>query len=297
MRKILALIFLAGAGLVLNSCGSEPLEQQSDKRLSVLVSVLPQAYLVERIGAEHVTAEVLVGPGQNPHTFEPTAKQLARLENVRIYFQAGVPFEDTLLPKLRAGRPDLRIVDTRRDIKVLLPPEHDHDHEHQGQMDPHVWLDPKLAKVQAGTICDELGRADPDNQQEYRRNLKDLQKDLDKLDDKISAALKPLKGRTFYVFHPAFGYFARAYGLKQKAVEVSGKSPTAKQIAELIDQAKADGVRVIFVQPQFSQRASQAIAEQIDGAVVPLDPLGRDYVGNLQNMAEQITKALTVEGN
>jgi len=270
-------------------------------RVKVVVSIPPQAYFVERIAGDRADVRVLVGPGQSPHTFEPTAKQMAGVLAADVYLRIGVPFEDALCGKIAAMGGGVRIVDTRRGIELHRveahgegrPEQHPDEHGHDAdELDPHVWLSPRLAKVQARTICDELCAIDPAGATLFGENLRSLEADLDRLDAEIAESLAPVRGRTFFAFHPAFGYFAEAYGLKQRAVEMGGKSPGARHIKRLIEQAKAEGVKVIFVQPQFSQSAAEAIADQIGGAVVPLDPLARDYLSNLRDMARKIHGAL-----
>lgn len=299
ISKIWASIVLIGLAGLLGSCGQNDAELSQDQRLGVFVSVLPQAYFAERIGGKFVSVGVLVGPGRDPHTFEPTAEQMARLARARIYFRLEMPFEDTLCTRLASINVNLLIVDTLKEIQGQVPQayhenhqDHGDHHTGEGEIDPHVWLSPRLAKVLARTMCEHMCKADPGNEQSYRNNLQQLQADLTRLDEKIATALEPLRGRTFYVFHPAFGHFAQAYGLKQRAVEAGGKSPTAKDIKTLIDQAQAEGVKIIFVQPQFSQTAAKTIASQIGGVVVPIDPLAKNYISNLQDMAEKIQAAL-----
>lgn len=269
-------------------------------RLNVVVSILPQAYFVERVGGGNVTVSVLVGPGRSPATYEPTPKQLSALENADLFFHIGVPFENSLLPKIRAMYPDLVIVDTRREVPMLAmtgPHRHhdgeeDVDEEHHGALDPHTWLDPIRVKTQARTICDALKSADPDRSAEYEANLASFQTDLDEIHHKIEALLSPLRNREFYVFHPSFGYFADRYSLVQTAIEVAGKEPTARELAHLIQAAKRDGVKIIFVQAQFSKRAAEAIAAEIGAAVVQVDPLARNYLANIENMARKMAEAL-----
>ena len=300
-------LLFAAAALAIgstSSCRREAGPARADGTMSVFVSIPPQAYFVERIGGKHVNVEVLVGPGQSPHTFEPTLKQMGRLSASRLYFRIGVPFESTLCHKLAGASPQVVIVDTGKGIdrnRVHHTHEGHEGHEaghdgedHEGHLepDPHIWLSPRLVKVQAQAICDALCQVDDANSIEYRKNLAAFHAELDGLDARIAAALAPLKGRTFYVFHPAFGYFAQAYSLHQQAVEIGGKSPPMRQVERLIADAKAAGVRVIFVQPQFSKALAETIASQIDGAVVPMDPLARDYVANLEDMAAKIKKAL-----
>ena len=141
-------------------------------------------------------------------------------------------------------------------------------------------------------MAEAMSAADPDNAAIYNRNLEETATQLTLLNDEITAMLAPFKGAAFYVFHPSFGYFAREYGLQQEAVEISGKSPTPKQLSSLIAKAKEDKVRIIFVQPQFDAKSATAVAEAIGGVVEPLDALAEDIPANLRTMASQISKAL-----
>lgn len=284
-------LFLSAAVCLL--CFNSVFGVEKEKvRLSLFVSIQPQAYFVERVGGSHVEVEVLVGPGQSPATFELTPQQMAKLTQADAYFRIGLPFEKRLVGKIQTALSDLRVVDTHQGIK-LRTMEHEH---HNDGSDPHIWLDPKLVKVQAATVCEELCRLDPVNVDAYKKNLETFKADLDEVDAKITQALEPLKGRKFYVFHPSYGYFGDAYGLTQVAVEVEGKEPGARQLAALIDQAKEDSVKVIFVQPQFSAKSAEAVAEAIGGVVVPIDPLARDYLKNLEDIAEKIVRGLAKAG-
>ncbi|MFQ6008440.1 MAG: metal ABC transporter solute-binding protein, Zn/Mn family [Candidatus Zixiibacteriota bacterium] len=264
-----------------------------DKQLKVFVSILPQAYFVERVGESHVKVEVLVEPGLSPETFEPTPQQLARLAQADLYFRIGLPFEERLLEKIHATMRDLPIVDTRQSIKLRTL---NSDHE-DVNTDPHIWLDPKLVSIQAETICEALIHLDSSHSVEYQANLQAFQTDLNNTDVKISQILEPLKGQKFYVFHPSFGYFADAYGLIQTAVEVDGKEPSAKQLTVLIDDARREDVKVIFFQPQFSSKSAESVAKAIGGTVAPLDPLSPDYLGNLEDIAKKIDRALRGKGD
>ena len=286
---------LAVCGLSCDSSGPPP----AGDRLSVFVSIEPQACFVERVGGRHVAVEVLVAAGQSPATYAPTLQQVVRLGKARAYFRIGVPFEGPLLERIASSAKSLEVVDTRAGIRLRrLDEPHEHEGEEAGHgheagiEDPHVWLDPKLVKVQARTICATLSRLDPGHAADYQANLAAFEAELDAVDAKIAKALAPVRGREILVFHPAYGYFADAYGLKQVAVESGGKSPTSRQLVALIERAKAGGVKVIFVQPQFSRRSAEAVAGAIGGAVVPMDPLARDYIANLERMAEAVGQAL-----
>lgn len=293
MSRTLVLLLAACGVMLLGSCGPSSDGENQEGRIGVFVSVLPQAYFAERIGGELVDVDVLVGQGQDPHLFAPTQRQMKNLEKARVYFRIGMPFEETVCRRLASMYENLRIVDTLKGIAVREIEVHHHEDADHGEMDPHVWMSPKLAKVLAGNMCEALCREDAEHADTYRKNLKELQVDLTQLDEKITAAMEPLKGRTFYVFHPAFGYFAEAYGLEQRAVETGGKAPVAKQIQALVQQARAEGVKVIFVQPQYSQSAAKVIASEIGGVVVPIDPLAKNYIGNLEQVAEKVREALS----
>jgi zinc transport system substrate-binding protein len=314
MRKHFAIVVI----LVLVGLWACLPAQAADKpagKIKTFVSILPAAYFVERVGGTNVEVSVLVGPGQDPHTFEPTPKLVAKLADAKVLFKMGFPFEETIIKKMGATFKNVEVVDLQKGIKLRTmteeesqaeEAEHEHEHGHgeaeehehhheAGEMDQHTWLNPKLAKVQAKTIANTLIRIDPSHKAQYEKNLKKFQSDLDAVDQHLRKALAPLKGKTFFVFHPAFGYFGEAYGLKQIPVEIEGKEPTAKQLARLIDLAKEESVRVIFVEPQFSQKSANALARSIGGAVVPLDPLAHDYLKNLQEMAVSLDSALQTQ--
>jgi len=282
--------------------GATPPPSARASALKVVVSIAPQAFFVKRIAADRATVTVLVGPGQSHHTYEPTPQQVADLAEARVYFTLGLPFEQGLVAKVRDSCPDLSIVNTTEGIKLRsisadeAGGEGHADADEAGAPDPHTWLDPRLAKVQSATIAAELERIDPEGVDEYRGNLAGLSADLDAVHAELAEALGPLKGSAVFVYHPAFGYLLDAYGLKQVAVEVSGKEPSARQLAELVERARRDGARVIFVQPQFPQGPAETIAREIGGAVVPLDPMAEDYIANLKRMADAIRGGLGTGG-
>ena len=300
------------ASVVLLAAGA-PARATEPAIVSAFCSIAPQEFFVERVGGDLVSVKVLVGPGQSPHTFEPTPRQMADLAESDVYFAIGLPFEDRLLGRVEELGSGIQVVDTSESIprrRVEDAHGHDdeegsadrrasaghassaHDGEHGGLPDPHTWLNPRLAQMQARNICSALKELVPEHGAELEANLSRLLRDLDALDAELTDALAPLAGESIYVFHPAFGYFTDAYDLRQIPIELGGMEPSARELAGLIDHATAEGVRVIFVQPQFSTRSARAIAEEIDGAVVPIDPLSADYMDNLRSIAREVAKAL-----
>lgn len=284
---LLLLLCLPGA-----AGGSRPSEP-----LRIFVSILPQEYFVERIGGGRVQVEALVKPGHNPHTYAPTPKQMARLAKARIFFRIGVPFENAMIPKLSRSIPELEIIDLREGLELLQPTEeHPGHHGHDDDLDPHTWLDPNLALQQAAIIRDTLIQFDPGGANAFNANFDLLAADLMELDRALRNILQPLAGRAIYVFHPAYGYFCRAYNLQQKAINPSGKPAGASQLARLIEEAEREQVRFIFTQPQFSDKTAETIARSIDAAVITLDPLARDYLANMRSMASRMAASLPDSG-
>ncbi len=315
LRRALYLLVPLIAGMV-GGCRSEttshPAGEEEDGRLLVYVSIPPQKYVVERVGGRHVRVGVLLRPGQSMHTYEPTPKQMVELSAARAYFCIGAPFERQVAEKVGRAVKTLEMVDVNEGVPLRQqtePCEHEehegHEHpanhgDHEGEaghvhteLDMHTWMSPRVVKAHARNIRKALERLDPAHRSDYEANLADLEADLARLDAEITASLEPLKGKSFLVYHPAFGYFADDYGLKQVAVETGGKQPSPKQLANLIEQAKASNVKLIFVQPQFSKKGAEVVAQAVGAAVVPLDPMEENYIENLRHVADQIKHALT----
>ncbi len=307
MRINLNKAVFIGCAVLLFGC-SKP-EERSGQPL-VFVSIPPQAGILKAFAGDDLDVRTLVGEGQSPHAYEPTARQLAALGEAEILFTIGVPFETALLKKIRPLYPDLKIVPTDTGmVKRHMNAEHAHDHAeehdhadhaeehdhaaaceacggHEGD-DPHVWLHAGNAAVMAQNMfqaLQESGAGDADK-------LQALQQSLRTLDEETAARLAPFKGRRFYVFHPSFGYFADAYGLEQIAIELDGKSPSPRQLADLVESARADGVKVVFVQKQFPTESARAVADAIGGTAAPLDPLAEDVMASLNQIAEAIASS------
>jgi zinc transport system substrate-binding protein len=133
---------------------------------------------------------------------------------------------------------------------------------------------------------------DPAGKAYYAANAAALDRELQALDGEIRGKLKVLKSRRFLVFHPAWGYFAHEYGLEQIAAEEQGKTLTPRQLQRVIEQARGAGIGVVFVSPQFSTAQAEAIARDIGGHTVTVDPLARDYAGNLRKAATAFAGSL-----
>lgn len=264
----------------------------------VHVSILPQVDLAARIAGPRASVRTLVPVGQSPHSFELTPKQMSELAESRAFFGAGLPFEKQVLERLIDMNPSLLVVDTSEGI-ARRPTDVAHAHREeerredgQGLPDPHVWLNPRFAAVMAERMREGFVAIDPDGARAYDANLALLLDDLRRLDESVALMLEPHAGRSFYVFHPAFGYFADRYGLIQVPMESGGKEPSIRELIAFMDSARADGATTVFAQLQFPVRATKAVAEEIGATVVPLDPLDPDYLGGIRRLAEALRAAL-----
>jgi zinc transport system substrate-binding protein len=245
----------------------------------ITVSILPQRFFVKKIAGNLVKVRVMVPPGFNPATYEPSPSQLKHINHSRIYFTTGVPFEKTWLPKLTSINPDILIKHTEKGI--------------DRRPDPHIWLSPRLVKKQVRIIAKTLIEEDPNHKTTYQRRLAQFEKELDELDNKIRRLFQKKEGgREFLVFHPAWGHFASTYGLKQIAVEKEGKEASAKEMATLLTYVKGRGLKTIFVQPQISKKSAMAIARDIVGQIETADPLNENWAKNLEDVALKISNAL-----
>ena len=265
--------------------------------LQVAVSIPPQAEIVKQIGGGRVTVMVLLPAGQSPELFDPSPRLLAALSEAKAYFTIGFPFENNLVRRLSDGQSSLKIVNVDATLPRRAMQSHDHgtegnDADGQEMLDPHVWLDPIRVKTHATVIGRTLCDLDPDHCTEYSDNLGRVLQKLDSLDHALHRELDSLPDRRVYVFHPAFGYFTDRYGLQQIAVETEGKEPSARQLAELLENTKNAGITALFVQPQFSKKTARAVADDLGCRVVTLDPLASDYFANLGEMARQIAAVL-----
>ena len=266
--------------ILLLSVGCRPVATlESTGKIKVTVSILPQKYFVERIGGQYVDVNVMVLPGASPATYEPKPEQIKALSLADAYVSIGVPFENAWLERIASANPDTLMVDTTQGI------------ERVGD-DPHIWLSPKLVKVQAQTICDALAQLDPTHEAAYQANLNSFLVDIDALDDDIRTTLTGVKSRKYMVFHPSWGYFARDYELEMIPIEIGGQEPSAAELAALITEANEAEIRVIFAQPEFSTRDAETIAREIGGDVLLISPLALDWPDNLRKAAEVFAEAL-----
>lgn len=262
----------------------------ADSPMMVTVSIPPQKYFVEKIGGERVRVKVMASAGVFVHTFEPKPQQMVSLKESGIYFAIGLPFEKAWLPRFKSANPSLEIVEIQKGIeKIPMQGRHSHgDETHKkAEPDPHIWLSPSYVKIMAKNILESLNKVDAQREAYYRKNYESFFKELTELDEYIKKTLEGKKGASFLVFHPAWGYFAKDYGLEQIPVEIEGRNPGPRDMKRIVEMARAKGIRHVFVQPQVSPRLAEVIARSIGGEVVVVDPLAENWQTNLKEVADK----------
>nr|WP_234422158.1 zinc ABC transporter substrate-binding protein [Sedimenticola thiotaurini] len=201
---------------------------------------------------------------------------------------------------VQKNNPNISVLDARqgltlREMEPAGGHHHDfdhHDHHHEeGGADPHIWLDPANVRIMIGYLRDRLIELDPANAAAYKENHDRFKQELLALEEEIHTLLQPLEGRSFMVFHPSWGYFADAFGLRQVSIESEGKEAGARTLTRLMEQAKRERVQVIFVQQQFSRDQAATLASAMGARLVTLNPLAESYLDNLRQVARSISEA------
>ncbi|NLN59298.1 MAG: zinc ABC transporter solute-binding protein [Deltaproteobacteria bacterium] len=259
-----------------------PKSSMADDRIIVSVTILPQAYFVERIGGDRVDIRVMVPPGASPETFDPTPLQLLNLSRSELYFKIGSPnleVEIRFQRFLQDHGKHISVVDMSTGVKTL-------------KEDPHIWLSPAVVKAAASNIYRALSSADPANTPYYRENLRSFLTDIDALDRRIKQKLMKKNGYVFMVYHSAWGYFAREYGIRQLAIEEEGRPLNISRIRAMISLARKKGIKTIFIQKGFDEKGASAIAREIGAKVVKVNPLERDWLKNLDDFSAILKVAL-----
>ncbi|MGE4467811.1 metal ABC transporter solute-binding protein, Zn/Mn family [Sphaerochaeta sp.] len=273
---------------------------EQDSKPIVMVSILPHAYFVDQIAGDLVETAVLVGEGQNPHSYEPSPSQMAQLAKASLWILSGTDFEHVLIDKVSSIYPDLTIIDGTEGMTLRTLEDHDHEDEgaggdvpvHDLNIDRHTWLGWEQSKVLVKNISNALTTHLGLPEAEVEERAGKLLSLIDGEFTSLATELAGLSGSTVFVYHPSFGYFLDSFGLHQEAIETGGKEPTAKDLALLIERAQDEQAKVIFVQKQFPSGSAEKVAQVVGAQVVPLDPLAYDWLGNIRLMGNALKESL-----
>ncbi len=292
MRKVISLMLIV---FIVGACNTGQKKSNSDK-LIITVSILPQKFFIEKITGDVFNVNVMIPPGASPVTYEPTPKQMKELSASDIYIRIGhIEFEKAWINKLQNINPEMQMID-QSTVSDLIYADHGHEehdlhgHHHHG-VDPHIWTSPREVKKQVEFIYNFLVNHYPEHKLSFSANYISFLEEIDSLDTELNNILEPYKGRKFLIFHPALSYFARDYGLEQISIEIDGKEPTPANIKSIIQTAKEENIKVVFVQQQFSTHNAEVIANEIQGNVVQINPLDDNWIESIKKIAKEIEKS------
>jgi zinc transport system substrate-binding protein len=269
--------------LTLAVCCITPEENQQDsQKIIVVTTIAPLQEFVEKVGGDKVSVTAMVPPGGDPHTYEPAPTQLVELSKAQMYVEvgSGIDFEITWLDKLRSINNKMILINASQNIELINSADADAE-----GIDTHTWTSIRNAQIMVQNIYDGLAGMDGANKEYYAKNRDDYLLELTALDMGLNESLSMRKNKKFIIYHPSLGYFARDYGLEQIAIERNGKEPTPQWMQRIIDTAKADNITVVLASPEFSTASADTIAGEINGKVVLIDPLQKDYAKGMREIA------------
>ncbi|HNS17979.1 MAG TPA: zinc ABC transporter substrate-binding protein [Bacteroidales bacterium] len=255
------------------------------EKSTITVSILPQKYWVERIAGDRFDVRVMVPPGADSHTYEPSPKDVQQLSESSLYFSLEyIDFEQSYLHKFQSVNPRMNIIGLPEDITLIQD-----DDGHNG-VDPHFWLSVAEVRKIIKSMLQPIIRLDPGHEDLYRENCDRFLQELDTLEAFLAQTLASVNGKTVIIYHPILAYLARDYGFSQAALEEGGKSPSAHHMKEIIDLARQMNIRTIFIQQQFDRSMAQGVAGEIGGKIEVLDPLAYQWVDNLREIARKLNR-------
>ncbi len=285
--------------IVLVVAGCAPEEAIDQNKKLIVVGIAPMKEWVETIGGDTVRVQVMIPPGNSPANYEPTTRQLLELEKMDRYFAVGVGAEtDGFLDRLYPDG-DERVIRLYEEVSTVYPdrvmeaPAYGEGEEAvQAGRDPHIWLSIPRTKVMIRRIIEELIAINPVEEESYRTRGEAYLLSLEELDQELKARFSATSKHDFLLFHPSLGYFAEQYGVEMIVIEEDGKSATPSHLMDVIDEAKAKGVRTVFYQEEFDENQARTIAEELDGDLVSLSILEEDYLTGMKQIGEALLESM-----
>lgn len=271
---------------IVTGCGRTNSKQT---KCDFYVTIAPLKYIVEQITGDDFSIEILVPTGASPETFEPTPKQYIALNEAQMIFSTGlITFETALLNHLED---DSNIVDLSRNIS-LIEGACSHNHTsgaHQHGIDPHIWTSPHELKTMARNAYNAIIAHYPDSVK-YTESYNRLARQIEQLDEECRQRCDSSSARAFIIYHPALTYFSRAYGIEQIAVEDEGKEPSAKHIANIIEQAEAKNVKSLLYQKEYPRSVVEVLAEDTGLTPQEINPLAENPLEFIRQTTRLITE-------
>jgi zinc transport system substrate-binding protein len=282
-------LFLLFAIILFSSCGRGGIDT-GDKIITV--SIGPFKYFVKEIAGNDYKINIMVPAGSNPHIYEPFPSQIFELRQSVGYISNGyLGFEITWLDRFYETNRSMKKLSLGRNIEPLGSGHH-HEGDHIEGADPHYWVSPKCALIMAASVKDFMCELNPAAKNKYESNYEVLAVRIQELDKKASGLFSGVQRRSFMIFHPNLGYLARDYGLEEISVEYEGKEPPPSRLKELIDRARADRIKTIFVQREYDIKNARAIAHEIGAKVQIIDPLSENWLDSTTDIINDLYSSL-----
>jgi zinc transport system substrate-binding protein len=286
MRKVLCLIVLA----LLASCGRQ--STSSNERI-ITVSIAPFKYFVEAIAGKDFMVNVMVPAGSDPHIYEPFPEQIFNLRKSVGYISNGyLGFEMNWLDRFYETNKVMKKMSLSKNVDPITG-EHQHEGEHLEGADPHYWVSPVCAAIMARDVKDFLIELSPSDSVPYETNYQTLLLKINDLDKKARELFGSVSKKSIMIYHPNLAYIARDYNLTEVAVEFEGKEPSPSRLRELIDLARRDNLKTIFVQREYDTKNARAIAGEIGAELIIIDPLSADWLTATTDIINALYKSLT----
>ena len=264
---------------------------ESNAKPTVTVTIPPYQYFVDKIAGDKVDVNVMVSNGNNPETYEPNAQQMMELSNSALYLKVGsIGFEQTWMKKLQDNAPDMKVLDTSVGIKPAQTPG--------GNIDPHVWMSCKNARIISSNIFKALCQLEPENKTFFQKNYQQLLSSIDRQDSIIRKSFKdnPEMVRKFVIYHPNLTYFARDYQLEQLAIEEEGREPSAAQLKSLIERARKQKIRYCLIQAEFANRNTTTFIKESQTKAMDINPLQADWANAMKEVSLAVQGKKIVAG-
>ena len=282
MRKL----FLSAALLCLLFACSNKVQQEN----IITVTIEPQRYFAEQLADTLFRIETMVPVGTSPEIYDPTPVQMANLAHSKAYFCIGhIGFEEAWIEKLQQNYPKIPFFDNSIGVAMIESWHHHGDHFHSEGVDPHIWTSPKAVRRIVRNMCASLMEIDPSNKEQYAANLQKLLEQIDAVDEKITQILQNSSQKAFIIYHPALSYFARDYGLRQLSIEYHGKEPSPELLKQMIDVAKEQGIKTVFVQQEFDKKNAEIIAQELGCQPIIINPLSYNWGEEMINIAQALS--------
>jgi len=308
MKKFIMLLLVVFSFSLMTGCAGNPgTAAESDSgKISVVTSFYPMYDFAVKVAGEHAVVTNLTPAGIEPHDWEPSSTDMITLEKADVFIYNGSGMEHWVDPVLSSlENKDLIVVEASKAISLLTSSEASADNT--DSFDPHVWLDPQMAKLEMHAILAALIAADPEHTESFQASYDKYALDFDALDVEFNSALSAVPQKNIVVAHNAFAYLCNAYGLTQVPIEglAADSEPDAARMSEIIDFVSKNNVKVIFFEELVSPKVAKSIAQETGSSTAVLNPLegisdenqaaGEDYFSVMRTNLKTLVDSLTIK--